>query len=86
MCVQDPNDDGGLHSSACRGDSGGPLVCGEGYKTVKGVSSWGGGKCDGSWPNVYTKVSGYIEWIEEYTGPLLDKKDNSSGRCSGNVH
>jgi len=75
VCVQDPTPDSVKgHSSACRGDSGGPMVCGAGYKTLKGVTSYGDTKCSGArMPNVYTKVSSYIKWIESHTGPLPDR-------------
>ncbi|CAH1788503.1 unnamed protein product [Owenia fusiformis] len=52
---------------ACNGDSGGPLVCEkEGKWIVAGATSFGAAGCQ-SWnaPNVYTRVSYYIDWIRE---------------------
>uniref|UniRef100_A0A7E4W6V6 limulus clotting factor C n=1 Tax=Panagrellus redivivus TaxID=6233 RepID=A0A7E4W6V6_PANRE len=53
----------------CQGDSGGPLV----FKTDKGawfqlgITSWSVKDC-GSDPVVYTRVSGYCNWIYSTTG------------------
>ncbi len=61
----------------CFGDSGGPLtVRGNFGKIVQvGVTSFGaesffvGGRCAFRWiPDVFTRVAGYKEWIEEVTG------------------
>ncbi|KAL7286311.1 hypothetical protein TKK_0019271 [Trichogramma kaykai] len=52
--------------SACQGDSGGPLVKEKNGKAqLVGVVSWGVIPCGfvGA-PSVYTKVSSYIDWIE----------------------
>ncbi|XP_051765793.1 cathepsin G-like [Ctenopharyngodon idella] len=54
------------HGGSCFGDSGGPLVCG---KTAVGITSFGDPRCNSSdRPNVYTKISAYIQWIDEVTG------------------
>ncbi|CAH1790490.1 unnamed protein product [Owenia fusiformis] len=51
--------------TACRGDSGGPLVCKkEGRWILAGVTSWGTRECIGR-PAVYTRVSEYIDWIQQ---------------------
>ncbi|XP_077081831.1 mast cell protease 1A-like [Siphateles boraxobius] len=49
---------------SCKGDSGGPLVCGN---TAVGVTSFGVKNLCNSpeRPNVYTKISAYIQWIDE---------------------
>ncbi|XDV22400.1 hypothetical protein PO909_027301 [Leuciscus waleckii] len=49
---------------SCHGDSGGPLVCGN---TAVGVTSFGSrGHCNSpARPNVYTKISAYLQWIDE---------------------
>ncbi|RXN24197.1 complement factor D-like protein [Labeo rohita] len=46
-----------------RGDSGGPLVCGD---IAVGITSFGGRKeCNSrEYPEVYTKISAYLPWIE----------------------
>ncbi|XP_051736358.1 complement factor D-like [Ctenopharyngodon idella] len=54
------------HGGTCKGDSGGPLVCGE---TAVGVTSFGGHLCNShNSPNVYTKISAYINWINNVIG------------------
>jgi len=80
VCVQDANPHAVKgHRSACSGDSGGPMMCGAGHNVVKGVASYVAGECEGdAAPNVYTKVSGYIKWIEQHTGPLPIKPDGQS--------
>ncbi|XP_051765786.1 cathepsin G-like isoform X1 [Ctenopharyngodon idella] len=51
----------------CNGDSGGPLVCGN---TAVGVTAFGQrGHCNSpKLPNVYTKISAYIQWIRTVVG------------------
>ncbi|MFK7893969.1 MAG: trypsin-like serine protease [Granulosicoccus sp.] len=62
--------DGGI--DACQGDSGGPLyrVSEESGRPVSitGITSWGVGCGDASFPGVYTRVGSYIDWIVENTG------------------
>ncbi|XP_073699753.1 granzyme-like protein 2 [Garra rufa] len=50
------------HGGSCRGDSGGPLVCGD---TAVGITSFAGRNVCNSRerPEVYTKISAYLEWI-----------------------
>ncbi|XP_015220989.1 mast cell protease 1A-like isoform X3 [Lepisosteus oculatus] len=48
---------------ACQGDSGGPLVCGG---EALGIVSFNSGNCDyPNWPNIYTRVSKYLPWIQK---------------------
>ncbi|CAO1418068.1 unnamed protein product [Diamesa hyperborea] len=56
-------------ADACTGDSGGPLS----YKHNKlhyiaGVVSYGN-SCGGNLPGIYTRVSSYIDWIEDIVWP-----------------
>lgn len=45
-----------------QGDSGGPLVC---RNTVEGIVAWGSRVCGNrKKPGVFTRVSTYIDWIE----------------------
>ncbi|KAK7005171.1 transmembrane protease serine 3 [Biomphalaria glabrata] len=62
ICVKGESDVG-LPPGACQGDSGGPLACG--HRFLLGVTSYGFESCDVNSPSVYTKVTGYYDWIIE---------------------
>ncbi|KAF2883771.1 hypothetical protein ILUMI_22403 [Ignelater luminosus] len=52
-------------SGACSGDSGGPLVC----KGVQyGIASFVLQECGAGYPDVYTNVAAYRQWITDKTG------------------
>ncbi len=52
---------------SCNGDSGGPLAARYNSKFyVLGIVSYGPAECRGY--GVYTRVNGYINWINSYTG------------------
>lgn len=56
--------DGRGKSDSCQGDSGGPLLCShEGRWQIHGLISWGDGCATRGSYGIYTKVSNYIEWI-----------------------
>ena len=65
ICASIP--EGGKGS--CQGDSGGPLIIntGTGPEQV-GIVSWGYGCAAEGYPDVYTRVSEYIDWINSITG------------------
>ncbi|KAL5013958.1 hypothetical protein ScPMuIL_008228 [Solemya velum] len=50
---------------ACNGDSGGPLSCVRGDDFfIVGATSWGRSGCETpNYPNVYTKISHFHDWI-----------------------
>lgn len=47
----------------CSGDSGGPLTVND---ELVGVASWVSSYCGSDDPDVYTRVSDYLNWIEEH--------------------
>jgi len=50
----------------CSGDSGGPLVCRyNGNYTLAGIASFTSAQSPESFPGVFTRVSEYIDWIED---------------------
>lgn len=56
-------------TSTCNGDSGGPLVLADGSNTLIGATSFGivfG--CEIGWPGVFTRITSYLDWIENNTG------------------
>jgi len=62
LCAVAPN-----CSGTCFGDSGGPLVVESktGTRQVVGIVSFGIGGCAllPFWPDVYTRVSEYLDWL-----------------------
>ncbi|XP_013397940.1 chymotrypsin-like elastase family member 2A [Lingula anatina] len=54
-------------AGSCQGDSGGPLVCKvHGVWVLAGVTSWGYSGCrELGFPNVYTRVSEYANWLRD---------------------
>ena len=52
---------------ACKGSSGSPLVVSvNGRWTVIGLVSWGIGCGENNKPSVYTKVSAFVNWINQF--------------------
>ncbi|TDG41666.1 hypothetical protein AWZ03_011920 [Drosophila navojoa] len=56
-------------TSTCNGDSGGPLVLNDGSNTLIGATSFGIALgCEVGWPGVFTRVTSYLDWIEQNSG------------------
>ncbi|XP_030567789.1 brachyurin-like [Drosophila novamexicana] len=56
-------------TSTCNGDSGGPLVLADDSNTLIGATSFGIALgCEVGWPGVFTRITSYVDWIEEHTG------------------
>jgi trypsin len=60
--------------SACQGDSGGPLIS---RNTLIGIVSYGAENCDGP-VSVYTRISKYVNWINQHRGKGSTKTSNST--------
>ncbi|XP_031631436.1 coagulation factor IX-like [Contarinia nasturtii] len=56
---------GPINVGICHGDSGGPLVDSSNpeNKVLVGIISWGI-PCGKGWPDVYTRVYSYLDWIQ----------------------
>jgi len=53
---------------SCQGDSGGPFMCHDLPGQICGIVSYGNGCAIPNYPGVYTKVSTYVNWINEDSG------------------
>lgn len=61
---------GELGTDSCKGDSGGPLMYideNSAYNLI-GITSFGTTKCDSSVPGIYTKVTEFMDWIQDVAG------------------
>lgn len=64
-------------TGVCSGDSGGPVVVNSGGGVfLAGLVSFGssaGCGIDPARPDAYVRVASYVDWIENYTGPLWNE-------------
>lgn len=73
LCVFD-HDSGHSSHKPCGGDLGSPLVA---DGKVIGISSWGSW-CSEDFPDVYTRVSFFKDWIDEQVGKQVEEKNERS--------
>lgn len=66
---------------SCGGDSGGPLVDALNTNLQYGIVSFGVGCARANLPGVYTRISSYIEWIDDF---LCNQTDNPPPGCTAN--
>ena len=62
-------------SGVCSGDSGGPLNLPDGnnvYKQIGVASFVAGSGCESKLPHAYTRVSEYLDFIEQTTGRKIE--------------
>ncbi|XP_078047567.1 chymotrypsin-2-like [Augochlora pura] len=65
----------GYGQDACQGDSGGPLIVYKNYVPVQiGIVSYGDANCPSNRPGVFSRVTGYMDWIQQITGLYYQKK------------
>ncbi|KAM8710156.1 hypothetical protein ACLKA7_016881 [Drosophila subpalustris] len=56
----------------CLGDSGGPLILDDNSRIIVGIVSHGfDATCRIKIPDIFTRVSSFVDWIEKRTGRLL---------------
>ena len=53
-------------TGVCNGDSGGPLAYAFGGSVQAGITSWGSPCARPGFPDVYTRVSSYADWITQH--------------------
>jgi len=74
LCINDPVP---TDTSACLGDSGGPFHCPVAdIFELAGITSFVYGFCDVSFPNGYTRVTSFLDWIAETTSVTRAFQDN----------
>uniref|UniRef100_A0A336LY85 CSON007469 protein n=1 Tax=Culicoides sonorensis TaxID=179676 RepID=A0A336LY85_CULSO len=75
LCVVNTKDS--PRGGACMGDSGGPLVL-KNTTTIVGIASWtelNEFNCTKIYPDVFTRVTEYLDWIEEKVGISINSEN-----------
>jgi len=63
---------------ACQGDSGGPLVVRNADDTdwlLVGATSWGNGCADADFPGIWSRVSYFYDWVNDYAEIYTEDND-----------
>ena len=77
---------GGEGKDSCQGDSGGPLICVEANTPVlRGIVSFGRGCGRQGIPGMYTRVSNYINWIDDAIERMLARSSCGTVRSAFEV-
>jgi len=69
-------------TSACNGDSGGPLMLVNEPDVQVGIVSFGEENCPKGGPNVFTRVSNYVEWIKKTVCDKLTGDPGAGELCA----
>ena len=77
---------GGGFTDACYGDSGAGLTINNLEKPyLLGIASWGVGCAKVGYPGVYTRVTNYSDWINNYLHPstIPEQKTSQTNHSGG---
>ncbi|XP_055874706.1 fibrinolytic enzyme, isozyme C-like [Biomphalaria glabrata] len=65
LCVHNEKGKSDQPTSICAGDSGGPLLCGPNNDILVGTAVSNEGKCKGLFPQFFTNVAAYKDWLAD---------------------
>jgi secreted trypsin-like serine protease len=84
LCAESPMQDS--LTDACYGDSGAGLTINNLEKPyLLGIASWGVGCAKVGYPGVYTRVTNYSDWINNYLHPstIPEQKTSQTNQSGG---